>query len=152
MELRTILEKINFVHRYQNICKKYNDFDNGMRGNQRKMYDTVIKKFDYSIKYYNKEKFYRLEHKLSENLMLGIQLSLKDGLVESMLDVYESNDFLTPDGRFDFIAEELNENYNRDKYNLPSFTSEKELEEILKEMFSIFEDLKDELSKQENIT
>ncbi|WP_194525752.1 hypothetical protein [Zobellia roscoffensis] len=46
------------------------------------------------------------------------------------------------DKRLDFLAEEIDSNYDRETDNLPIFNNEDNLLEILREIFSIYEDLK----------
>ena len=148
MDLRNALKKINFVSRYQKICSTYNDFDNSLRGNRKELYDSVLAKFGYNLKYFSRENFYRIVSH-SNDYEFGLQLILKDGLVEPMIDVRKGDIYLAPDGRFDFIPEKMGIEFNRKKYNLPKYTSGQELEEILREIFSIYEDIKRELQEAE---
>ncbi|MGZ4057066.1 MAG: hypothetical protein ACXVDZ_10780 [Bacteroidia bacterium] len=43
----------------------------------------------------------------------------------------------------------LGANFDRENYNLPKYSTFEELEEILKEIFSIYEDIKKELGEAE---
>jgi len=120
MDLILIFENINFVSRYQKICSIYNDFNNGLRGNRKELYDIVLSKFNYKPKYFPGECFYRIISN-SNDFEFGLQLVLKDGLVEAMIDVKKDDIYLTPDGRFDFICQEINVEFDRKKYNLPKY-------------------------------
>ncbi len=50
--------------------------------------------------------------------------------------------------RFEGHVKELNSNFNRELYNIPKYSTFKELEDILKEFFLIYEDFKREFIKQ----
>jgi len=50
-----------------------------------------------------------------------------------------------PDGRLDFLCEDLDSNFDRETYNLPKYISEEELKIILKEIFNLYEDYKQAL-------
>lgn len=56
MELKPIYVKINFTERYQNLIERHNDFENVIRGNNKELYDQILEKFDYQIKYFRSEK------------------------------------------------------------------------------------------------
>ena len=146
IDLTPILKKIDFVSRYQKICSDHDDFDNSLRGNQKELYDQVLSKFNYMPKYFSKERFYRIVAEES-NYEFGLQLVLKDGLVEPMIDIKKEDSWLSPDGRFDFIPQKMGVEFDRKKYNLPKYTSASELEQILREIFSIYEDIKGEVLK-----
>ncbi|HEV8511721.1 MAG TPA: hypothetical protein VGQ59_00500 [Cyclobacteriaceae bacterium] len=146
MDLTDVLNNINFVTRYQKICLDHNDFENRLSGNNRGLYDHVLSTFNYKSKYFPKEHFYRIVIE-EGGYEFGLQLVLKDGLVEPMIDIRKDGTYFSPDGRFDFIPQEMGVEFDRKKYNLPKYTSEEELKSILKELFLIFEDIKSELAK-----
>jgi len=144
MNLTPILKNINFVARYQKVCNDHNDFGNSLKGNKKELYDQVLSKFDYKFEYFFKENFYRVVTEDS-GCQFGLQIVLKDGLVEPMVDIKKEGIWLSPDGRFDFIPQKMGVEFDRKKYNLPKYTSEAELESILKDIFSIYEDIKKEV-------
>ncbi|AUS05350.1 hypothetical protein [Pseudotamlana carrageenivorans] len=141
MNTKPVFEKIDFVNKYESICKNHNDYENSMSGNNHELYSNLIKKLGYKAKYYKGETFYRIEEKIDDTTY-GFQLTLKNGLVETMIDTKYDKNWCTPDGRLDFLCEDLDSNFDRDTYNLPKYTSEEELEIILKEIFSLYEDYK----------
>lgn len=145
MDLAIVLKRINFVERYQAICNQYNDFDNRLRGNNIVIYTEIIEKLGYKAKYHKKECFYRIVS-MHNNIEFGLQLTLKGGIIEPMLDVKRDNVYLSPDGRFDFIPQRMNVKFDRERNTLPTYTSLEELEEILKGLFSIYKDIKKELA------
>ena len=147
MNLKNIFENINFVNRYQSICEEHNDFDNRMRDSTKQLQKDALSKFNYNYKYISNGSFYKIKDEFN-NLLFNLHLVLKGGSVESLLYIYENENTLKAKGRFDFIPEKLDIPYDRLKYGLPKYSSEKELEEILKGLFSIYEDLKKEFVKQ----
>ena len=81
-----------------------------------------------------------------KNYILDMILTMHGGMVETHLNFIKDDEWLLFN-RFDFICEKL-QNRFREKYNIPKYSSEEELEEILKEIFSIYEDLKNEFIRQ----
>lgn len=145
MILEPLFKKINFVSRYQSICRQYNNFDNRLDTSNKKMYLEKIKLFDKSVIYHTKDKMFQIDFKYkSSSLNLG--LSLHNGIVEARLFYIKNEEWLLFN-RFDFICDELQKGF-REKFNIPKYSSEKELEDILKEIFSIYEDLKKEFIKE----
>ena len=65
--------------------------------------------------------------------------------MESSIDIKDGNNWLSPDGRLDFIPQKMGISFDRSKHNLPKYTSEKDLENILTEILSIYEDIKKEV-------
>ena len=147
INITKILKNIDFVSRYQKICSKYNDFDNSLQGNRKELYDKILSNFNFKIKYFSREKFYRIISHYND-LEFGLQLVLKDGIVEPMIDIKKGDLYLSPDGRFDFIPEKMGVEFNREKYNLPKYNSEEQLEDILKEIFSLYRDIIEEVIKE----
>lgn len=135
--------KINFVNRYREICANHNDFENSLRGNRKDLYDEAISLYDYRFKYYKSETFYRIEEE-KNGILFVLTLTLKDGLVEVMINIKFTDGWGTPGGRLDFLAKEIDPDFDREKYNLPIYTTAEELKEILNGIFSIYEDLKSE--------
>lgn len=146
LEITPIYNKIDFVNRFKNISNKYNNFKERLTGNKKELYDVILSKYKYQIKYFKKETFYKIEENI-QNVLFIIHLVLKDGIVEPMLYVKIGDNYMSPDHRFDAICEDLDKTYRRIDYPIPKYTSDKELEEILNEIFSIYEDFKSELLK-----
>lgn len=146
MVLEAVFRKIDFVNRYKSICEKHNDFENSMSGNQSKVYANILQKIDKSVSYISKDKAFISTVPVGE-FTLELVLTLHNGLVEAHLNYIKGDDWLMYN-RLDGYAEELDSNFNRELYNIPKYTSLEELEEILKEIFSIYEDIKKELANQ----
>ena len=141
IDLSPILNKISFIDRYKEICEKYNDFDCRMRDVDLDMVNVLLNHFGYDYTYFSKEHFYKIINEESE-YTFTLQLILKDGIVEPLLNIKFQDKYFYPNGRFDFIPEKMNMEFDREKFNLPKYSSKAELKEILKQIFSIFEDIK----------
>ncbi|AXP81952.1 hypothetical protein CJ739_2887 [Mariniflexile rhizosphaerae] len=147
METKQIFEKINFVNRYQSICEKHNDFDNRMRDSTMQLQKGVLDEFGYKYKYISNGSFYQIKD-THNNLSFFLHIVLKGGVVEPLLYIDFLEKTIEPQGRIDFFPEDLGIPFERLKYGLPKYSSKEELNEILKEIFSIYEDLKKEFIKQ----
>lgn len=147
MELKPVFEKIDFVNRYQEICEKYDDFDNGLTGNNKKLYtETLEKVTNLKAKYFSKDKIFEFEN-LFEHYKIILRFELHQGIVQALIFISVDEVFSGYCGRFDFLSEKISDNFNRRKYTLPNYTSAEELEEILKSLFDIYEDLKTALDE-----
>jgi len=147
MDLSLILKEVNFVERYKVICKNHNDFENSMSGAKNTLYNEVLNRLGYDYKYYSNGSFYQIISKIND-IKLQLHLVLKNGIIEPLLYVKVGGETINPKGRLDFIPQKMGIEFNRALYNIPKYTSEAELEEILKELFSIYEDIKKEMIKE----
>ncbi len=146
MILESVFRRIDFVNRYKKICEDHNDFDNSMSGNQRKVYSEILQKIDESTVYLSKDKSFKSSFSFGE-FTLELVLTLHSGHVQVHLNYLKGEEWLMYN-RLDGYAEELDSSFNRELHNIPKYASESELEEILKEIFSIYEDIKREASKE----
>lgn len=141
-----VFNSISFVSRYKALCEKYSDFENRLRGNHLELYDKVLEGFSYPFKYVAKDKVYKVQEERS-TVKVILQLVLQDGLVEPSITIKENNEFCSPFGRFDFIPERMNVDFDREQYNLPIYSNKEELKQILQQVFLIYEDIISELNK-----
>ena len=147
MDIIEIYKKINFVNRYKLICEKHDDFNNRMEGNRVDLYEEILNELEIKYKYYKKDRFFKLEDQIKD-FKFNLHFDFKDGIVEALIYIEKGDEYFKPNGRFDFIPEELGIDFNRKIYNLPKYTKEIELKEIITEIISIYEDFKFELLKQ----
>ena len=147
MNIVNVYKKIDFVNRYKLICEKHNDFTNRIEGNKIILYEKTLNKLNVNYKYNKKDRFFQVQSTINE-CDFKLHLDLRGGLVEVLIYIERGKEYFKPNGRFDFIPEELGMEFNRKIYNLPKYTTENELEEILKEIFSIYEDFKTEFLKE----
>ncbi|MCL6296565.1 hypothetical protein [Jejuia spongiicola] len=148
MKLKKIFENIDFVNRYQSICEKYNDFDNRMRDSTKQIQKEVLDSFNYKYKYVSNGSFYQIKEENNE-ISFSLHMVIKGGVIETLFFLDVDGKTIEPQGRIDFFPEDLGIPFERLKCGaLPKYGSEEELKEILKEIFSIYEDLKKEFVKQ----
>lgn len=147
MELKPIFEKIKFAERYRTLCDTHQDFGNRLRGVHAPIYKSALEKIGYEFKYYSNGNFYQIIN-VNDGCEFMLNLILKDGLVESLLYIKINNNTIIPHGRFDFLPEDMDIPFERKRHNLPMYGSEAELEEILRGIFSIYEDIKKEVMKK----
>lgn len=146
LDVVQIYNKINFIDRFKNLSLSHNNFKERLEGNKKEVYDEILTKYHYNIKYSKKENFYKIEENFGY-IIFTIQLVLKGGVIEPMLYVKIGDKYIEPDHRFDSICEKLDSTFSRRDFPIPTYKDEKELEEILEEIFSIYEDLKREVLK-----
>ncbi|ADV48162.1 hypothetical protein Celal_0833 [Cellulophaga algicola DSM 14237] len=102
MDINLILNKINFVSRYKEICLDHNDFENRLRGSNTKQYRAILKKLDENFSYASKDRFFTLKYAYEE-FQLNLGLGIHDGLVEPFLYLIRNEDWILYN-RFDFIS------------------------------------------------
>ncbi|TGN26078.1 hypothetical protein [Empedobacter tilapiae] len=146
IDLTLIYNEIDFVNRFKILSTNHNNFSERLNGNKKELYDKILSKYDYKIKYFKKENFYKIEEN-TDGVLFIIQLVLKDGIIEPMLYIKIGDKYLEPDHRFDSICEKLDSSFSRKDFPIPKYSSEIELKEILDEIFSIYEDFKKEILK-----
>jgi hypothetical protein len=146
MKLPDILLKIDFVKRYEKLCAEHIDFKNRMTTANKKVFDDALNKVGCVYKYFASENFYKVSDKAGE-YDVNFHLVLKGGLVEPILYIEKDGVEMLPNGRLDFFSEEMNVSFDRDKYNLPIYKDEKELEVILGKLFGILSDIIGELQQ-----
>ncbi|WP_299527088.1 hypothetical protein [Winogradskyella sp.] len=143
--MRKILEKVDFVNRYQKICEKYNDYENSMSGSDKKKYLEILNSINDEVSYSSKDRTFKYSFKY-KNCILDMILTMHNGMVETHLNYLKDDKWLMFN-RFDGYAQELNPDFNREIHNIPKYSSFKELENILREIFGIYEDIKKELKR-----
>ena len=144
-KLLNSLIKINFIKRYKNLCEEYSDYENSISTTNHKQLLAQYKKINKNVKYEPLDRLYTVGFKHNE-FNIELCLKLHKGLIQPYF-------FIEKDGeklyfhRFDFICRELNSEFGN-KHNIPIYTNYDELERILIEIFSIYEDFKKEFLKE----
>ena len=144
MIFEQIFNTVHFVEKYKLICLEHNDYDNGLIGSNKTLFLEILKNIDDEFIYIAKDRLFKLDFQI-KNIELNLGLTIKDGLIEPRLYFIENGEWLIYN-RFDFIAEELNPGF-RQNYNIPKYISEAELVQVLKKIFSIYLDIKSEVTK-----
>lgn len=144
--LKGKLEKIYFVNRYMNMCDLYSNYDKSMNSVDVEKVKKIFEKLLLPFKFNKGERFFKLNEKL-DRYNLQFNILVKSGYVQFVWHVKENEESLVLGwGMWESIIEEINYlEYTRK----PLFCTYEDLEAILKEAFSIYEDFKAELLKQE---
>ncbi|TJY37939.1 hypothetical protein [Pontimicrobium aquaticum] len=147
-EIKLILENIKFENTYRTISKNYSvDKEEMLENHSIEKVLSIFKSLNYSFKYNKKEKFYGLNQSV-EDYLFTFNISLRYGIVEFIWALRKNGELITLGGPWAFIIRLLN---NGDKANIkkPSFSNYEDLESILKEGLSLYEDFKLEVLKIE---
>ncbi|WP_347921812.1 hypothetical protein [Pontimicrobium sp. SW4] len=145
-EIKLILENIKFENLYRNISEKYSaSKEETLESYSNEKVLSIFTSLSYSFIYNKKEKFYGLNQSIGDYLFT-FNISLRYGLVEFIWVLRKNGELITLGGPWAFIIRLLN---NGDKTDIkkPSFSNYEDLESILKEGLSLYEDFKSEVLK-----
>lgn len=140
LDLNPVLEDISFVQRYQKLCEDYNNFENRMKGLHTELYERVLKACNVNYIYFKRERFFKVVESYNDYIFT-LQLILKDGIIEPSINIKYKGIYYFPNGRFDFIPQKMGLAFDRKKYNLPKYSNEGELSQIIGEISLIFKDI-----------
>lgn len=146
IRLKKVLQKINFEKRYLEICNKYSDFRNSINSKSISDIDLLLNQMEVKFKYSKKECFFKIEDK-SNLITIGFNIIPYTGALQFVWSVKQNKQMLELSwGVWESILEEmLNKSFEiRPR---PYYSNYEELEEILREAFAIYEDLKTEVLK-----
>ena len=146
-KLEPVLAKIDFVNRYRNLSDSFQSSPPYFSNYENSKVVELLKKTGYDAKYMKGESFFKILQKES-GFQFQFNISIKNGIVELIWDVLENGERLQLGGPWGLIARLLLQTEERIK--LPTFRNYEDLEKIFKEAFSIYEDFKSELTKQES--
>lgn len=134
--LKNILVEIDFKNRFDILFEKHSH-RNLFKKADPQMVQEIIEKLGYGCTYHKSGKFFKVD-KAQSNLSLNLSTDI--GIVEFILDAIVDGE--GTGGPFDYMCTFISDDEN---LKAPRFSSYEELEEILKEGFSIYEDIKREL-------
>lgn len=145
-----LLKKIRFDVRYKELSKK-NQFEITFENYSNDEVIKIINNLGYKSKYFKSGNFFKIEENI-DNILFYLNISLKYGLTEFIIGGTEvtTKEFIYG-GTFGNIFKNINYFMNKEDdqtVNKPSFRNYDDLELILKEVLSIYEDFKLELLKQ----
>ena len=144
-----ILEKINLYERHSNISNQYR-FEETFENYSNDEVIKIVKELGYSAKYKKKENFFQIIETINE-MKFYFHFSLKYGLVEVIM-YWEciNNKDIWGGGTFAGICKKIEIAKNEEKEGYikkARFRNYKDLKNILREYFLIYEDLKTEVLK-----
>lgn len=151
-EIKTVLEKIEFVNRYKVLSEQFrgnsNDINDRLENYDIEKVNEIFKKLGYDAAFDNKEKFFKVGVvDNSPNYLIYFNVILEYGMTEFIWVVYHNNE-VRLGSPWSVYSRLLNEASKRIKK--PVYKSYEELEVILKEAFLMYEDFKFELSNLYN--
>ena len=140
--LKTILERINFISRYRGLHERFPLTGNVLEKYSGDMVLQIIESIGYKVKYNKKESFFGLKEFVND-YVFTFNISCKYGVVEFIWDVVVDNERLALGGPWGLTSDLLiGEKSNIRK---PAFKNYDELKEILTDVFSIYRDFKNEV-------
>lgn len=145
IRLKKILQKINFEKRYSKMCNKYFDF-NSIDNKSISEINLLLNQMEVKFKYLKKECFFKIEDK-NGFITIGFNIIPYTGALQFVWSVKLNRQMLELSwGVWESILEEmLNKSFEiRPR---PYYSNYQELEEILTEAFTIYEDFKTEVLK-----
>lgn len=147
-----LLNKIKFDVRYKELSKK-NQFELTFENYSNEEIIKIIDNLGYKSKYYKSGNFFKIEEKISD-VLFYLNISLKYGLTEFIIGGTKitTKQFIYG-GTFGNIFKDMNyfiDKVENDTVSKPSFRNYDDLQIILKEALSIYEDFKYEFLKQDN--
>jgi hypothetical protein len=145
-----VYKNIDFVKRYESLSKNFQFEDRLDYANDEVL--SLITKLGYKAKYVKSDNFFKVEEKVN-SIKFYLNVCLKYSNAELIIGATDiaKNQFITGDVFHGLHSDmkyaegvELNGFVKK-----PKFRTYEDLEAILKEAFSIYEDFKTELLKQE---
>ncbi|MCU5379015.1 hypothetical protein OCA08_17945 [Bacillus cereus] len=143
LEIKEVLEKIDFVERYKSLSEKFPDRTNTFENYENEKVIVVFESLGYKARFMKKENFLIVgEVKNKDFYTFRFNISLKYGLVEFIWSARYNGEVRVRNS-WDMFIKVLSNGSDR----LPAvcFHSYDELKEIMKIAFEMYEDFKREL-------
>ena len=143
-----IFEKINLYERHSNISNQYR-FEETFENYSNDEVIKIVKELGYTAKYRKKENFFQIIETINE-MRFYFHFSLKYGLVEIIMGMMDKNKKNIIGGLVPNICKKIEIVKNEEKEGYikkARFRNYKDLKNILREYFLIYEDLKTEVLK-----
>ncbi|WHY79966.1 hypothetical protein QNH20_12835 [Neobacillus sp. WH10] len=146
-EIKLALEKIDFVNKYKKMSERFrgnpNDLNDRLDEYDVEKVIEIFNSFGYQATFDKKEKFFKLGVvDNSPNNMIWFNIILENGMTEFIWVVYHNNEVRLGSPWSVYSRLLINP---KERIKKPIFRSYKELEEVLKEAFYMYEDFKREL-------
>ena len=142
-----IYKKISFVERYEKLSAKFHSKNEFNYLNEKVL--EIAKEIRYNISFVKKNNFFKFQEKIG-TYKIYFNFSLKYSIIELIIGVTDlKKDVFITGGTFGNLYEDIKyfETKKESKIFMPSFENYEDLEEILREAFSIYEDFKNEVLK-----
>ncbi|EJS45719.1 hypothetical protein ICG_05954 [Bacillus cereus BAG1X1-3] len=143
LEIKEVLEKIDFVERYKALAEKFSNRDNLFSNYENKKAIEVFESLGYKARYMKKEDFFIVgEVKNKAIYTFRFNISLKYGVVELIWEACHNGEVRAGEPWDIFIRLLSNDT---EKVPVIYFHSYDELNDIMKIAFEMYEDFKQEL-------
>jgi len=140
-----VLNTINFTDRFINLSKDYNAFEDRLVDDDFDIVQNIIQSFGYKFKFKKTENFFKLVETVNP-YKIQFNVVIQRGNIEFIWGIEKNAERLKMGGSICGAIGFLTEQNFTSK---PIYRNYEDLREILKEAFSIYEDFKMELYKQE---
>ncbi|MEW4203783.1 hypothetical protein Q0O28_12750 [Bacillus thuringiensis] len=143
LEIKEVLEKINFVERYKALSEKFSNSENTFENYENEKVFEVFETLGYKARYNKKADFFIVgEVKNKDSYAFRFNISLKYGVAELIWEAWHNDEVKAGDPWDVFIRLLSND---MGKVPMLYFHSYDELKEIMKIAFEMYEDFKREL-------
>lgn len=143
LEIKEVLEKINFVERYKALSEKFSNSENTFENYENVKVFEVFETLGYKARYNKKADFFIVgEVKNKDSYAFRFNISLKYGVAELIWEAWHNDEVRVGDPWDVFIRLLSND---MGKVPVLYFHSYDELKEIMKIAFEMYEDFKREL-------
>ncbi|CDN38222.1 hypothetical protein [Bacillus thuringiensis] len=143
LEIKEVLEKINFVERYKALSEKFSNSENTFENYENEKVFEVFETLGYKACYNKKADFFIVgEVKNKDSYAFRFNISLKYGVAELIWEAWHNDEVRVGDPWDVFIRLLSND---MGKVPVLYFHSYDELKEIMKIAFEMYEDFKREL-------
>ncbi|MGZ9677796.1 hypothetical protein [Bacillus cereus] len=143
LEIKEVLEKINFVERYKALSERFSNSENTFENYENEKVFEVFETLGYKARYNKKAGFFIVgEVKNKDSYAFRFNISLKYGVAELIWEAWHNDEVRVGDPWDVFIRSLSND---MGKVPVLYFHSYDELKEIMKIAFEMYEDFKREL-------
>ncbi len=143
--LRPVLRNINFEERYKNLSERYPFTNESYEKYSNEEVLSIFESLGYKVKFDKRENFFGNKEKV-KGYDFTFNISLKYGLTELIWSIRKNDKIMILGGPWSVIIRLLNDG-KKSNIKKPCFRNYEDLECILKESLSLYEDFKKEVLK-----
>jgi len=142
---REALNQIDFLSRYRAISAKYQSELNIPVTFSESQITSIASKLDHKITFFKSENLYQLCEDIGA-FRINFKFCIKSGIIELIWAFYFQNEIVKIGTPWSLTVKFLGES---DRITLPVVSNVNELSKALADIFSIYEDLKEEILKRQ---
>lgn len=137
--IREVLILVNFSERYIQICKSFNDFENGISLNKQAI-SEILSDADFDLKFSAREKLFYKDYNY-KHLNLRFLLPYKYGFIDCMYAFWNEDNTERVRGSFGTMSNLVDQEFSsKVDYKFPIATCEYELKEIINRLVTLHSD------------